>query len=256
MHNIPLLRVDNLQRSFGRFCAVQNISFDLHKGEVLGFLGPNGAGKSTTMQMLSGVLAPDTGEIIIEGINIAKQPARAKSRIGYLPETPPLYPDLTVQEYLRYAARLHKIPSSAIHGAVQQVLEQCGLQQHTKKLIGSLSKGYQQRVGIAQAIVHEPDIILLDEPTNGLDPNQIREIRELIQQLGKEHAIILSSHILPEVETICTRVLIIHNGVVVFSDQMENLKHQKLEQLFIELTCGEESLAASKKEQGHKQVAG
>lgn len=240
MHKKPLLKVDRLQYSYGKLCAVQNISFDLHKGEVLGFLGPNGAGKSTTMQMLSGILAPDAGEIVIAGINIARQPTKARARIGYLPETPPLYPDLTVQEYLRYAAQLHKISSSTIPGAVQQVLEQCGLQQHAKKLIGTLSKGYQQRVGFAQAIVHKPDIILLDEPTNGLDPNQIREIRELIQQMGKEHAIILSSHILPEVEASCNRVLIIHNGAVVFSDQMENLKHQTLEQLFIELTCGEQ----------------
>ena len=247
MHNKPLLSVNNLQRSYGMLRAVQNISFDLHKGEVLGFLGPNGAGKSTTMQMLSGVLAPDAGEIIIAGIDSAKQPVSAKAKIGFLPETPPLYPDLTVQEYLRYAAQLHKVSGSKIHRAVQHVLEICGLQQHTKKLIGQLSKGYQQRVGFAQAIVHKPDIILLDEPTNGLDPNQIREIRELIQQLGKEHAIVLSSHILPEVEATCTKVLIIHNGAVVFSDQMKNLKPQKLEQLFIELTCRDDPLDTSNK---------
>lgn len=256
MNNEPMVRVENLQRYYGALCAVQNISFELCRGEVLGFLGLNGAGKSTTMQMLSGVLKPDSGRILIQGLDITKQPKRAKAKIGFLPETPPLYPDLTVQEYLHYAAKLHKIPSTTIHGAIQQVLEQCGLQQHTKKLIGMLSKGYQQRVGFAQAIIHKPDIILLDEPTNGLDPNQIREIRELIQQLGKEHAIILSSHILPEVEATCTRAIIIHNGTVVFSDQMENLNHKKLEQLFIELTCGEESSTTNKKELGHKQVAG
>lgn len=241
MNNTPLLRVDCLQRSYGKLCAVQNISFDLHKGEVLGFLGPNGAGKSTTMQMLSGILAPDKGKILIQGKDTARQPAKVRVLIGYLPETPPLYTDLTVQEYLRYTARLHRVSSSCIHSAVQKVLGQCGLQQHTNKLISKLSKGYQQRVGFAQAIVHKPDIILLDEPTNGLDPNQIREIRTLIQQLGKEHAIILSSHILPEVEACCSRVLILHNGVLVFSEQMENIEQGKLEQIFIKLTCGEQS---------------
>ena len=240
MHNTPLLRVNKLQRSYGKLFAVQNISFDLQKGEVLGFLGPNGAGKSTTMQMLSGVLAPDAGEIMVDGIDIARQPTRAKARIGYLPETPPLYPDLTVQEYLDYAARLHRISGPDIQQAVQQVMEQCNLLQHTKKRIRNLSKGYQQRVGIAQAIVHKPDIILLDEPTNGLDPIQIREIRTLIQQLGQEHAIILSSHILPEVESSCSRVLILNNGAIVFSEQMENLEQHSLEQVFIELTCGEQ----------------
>ena len=240
MHNTPLLRVNKLQRSYGKLFAVQNISFDLQKGEVLGFLGPNGAGKSTTMQMLSGVLAPDAGEIMVDGIDIASQPIKAKSRIGYLPETPPLYPDLTVQEYLVYAARLHRVSGPDISQAVQRVMEQCNLLQHTKKLIGNLSKGYQQRVGIAQAIVHKPDIILLDEPTNGLDPIQIREIRTLIQQLGQEHAIILSSHILPEVESSCSRVLILNNGAIVFSEQMENLEQHSLERVFIELTCGEQ----------------
>ncbi|MCK4951280.1 MAG: ABC transporter ATP-binding protein [Gammaproteobacteria bacterium] len=244
MHN-PLLKVDNLQRSYGKLRAVQNISFDLNKGEVLGFLGPNGAGKSTTMQMLSGVLAPDAGEILIDGIDIAKQPASAKAKIGYLPETPPLYPDLTVQEYLYYVARLHRISGPDTHEAVQQVLEQCNLVQHTRKLIGTLSKGYQQRVGVAQAIIHKPDIILLDEPTNGLDPIQIREIRTLIQQLGLEHAIVLSSHILPEVEASCSRVLILNNGSIVFSEQMENLQERSLEQIFIELTCGEQTLQAT-----------
>ena len=236
-----LVCVDNLQRFYGKHCAIQNISFELYKGEVLGFLGPNGAGKSTTMQMLSGILAPDDGKILIQGMDISKQSIKASALIGYLPETPPLYTDLTVQEYLRYTARLHKVSSSCIHSAVQNVLEQCSLQQHAKKLIGKLSKGYQQRVGLAQAIVHKPDIILLDEPTNGLDPIQIREIRTLIQQLGKDHAIILSSHILPEVEACCSRVLILHNGTIVFSEQMKNIEMGKLEQIFIELTCGDQS---------------
>ncbi|MEO8165894.1 MAG: ATP-binding cassette domain-containing protein, partial [Betaproteobacteria bacterium] len=213
-----------LSRTYGSNRAVREVSLQLKRGEVLGLLGPNGAGKTTTMQMLTGNLAPTTGEVEICGIDLLDQPTQAKSRIGYLPEVPPLYRELKVDEYLRLAGRLHKVKKSAIANAVQRAKNRCGLADMGKRLIGSLSKGYQQRVGIAQAIIHEPDVIILDEPTVGLDPNQIREIRTLIRDLGRDHSLILSTHILPEVEAICDRVQILHRGEVVFNDTIAGLK--------------------------------
>jgi ABC-2 type transport system ATP-binding protein len=187
-------------------------------------LGPNGAGKTTTMQMLTGNLAPSSGEVAICGIDMMDQPTAAKSRIGYLPEVPPLYRELKVDEYLRLAGRLHRVGKNAIAQAVQRAKSRCGLADMGGRLIGALSKGYQQRVGIAQAIIHEPDVIILDEPTIGLDPNQIREIRTLIRDLGRDHSLILSTHILPEVEAVCDRVQILHRGEVVFNDSITALK--------------------------------
>ena len=184
-----------LSRSFGGNRAVRDVSLQLRRGEVLGLLGPNGAGKTTTMQMLTGNLAPTNGEVDICGIDLIGQPTQAKSRIGYLPEVPPLYRELKVDEYLRLAGRLHKIKKGALAQAIQRAKSRCGLADMGSRLIGSLSKGYQQRVGIAQAIIHEPDVIILDEPTVGLDPNQIREIRSLIKDLGRDHSLILSTHI-------------------------------------------------------------
>jgi ABC-2 type transport system ATP-binding protein len=213
-----------LSRSYGNNRAVREVSLHLRRGEVLGLLGPNGAGKTTTMQMLTGNLAPTSGEISICGIDLMDEPTQAKSRIGYLPEVPPLYRELKVNEYLRLAARLHKLKKSLLADAVQRAKSRCGLGDMGDRLIGSLSKGYQQRVGIAQAIIHEPDVIILDEPTVGLDPNQIREIRSLIRDLGTDHSLILSTHILPEVEAICDRVQILHRGEVVFNDTIEGLR--------------------------------
>ncbi len=214
----------SLTRSYGANRAVRDVSLELRRGEVLGLLGPNGAGKTTTMQMLTGNLAPSSGQVLICGIDMIDRPIQAKSRIGYLPEVPPLYKELKVDEYLRLAGRLHKVKKPALQQAVDRARQRCGLSDMGKRLIGSLSKGYQQRVGIAQAIIHDPDVIILDEPTIGLDPNQIREIRALIRDLGRDHSVILSTHILPEVEAVCDRVQILHRGEVVFYDTIAGLK--------------------------------
>jgi ABC-2 type transport system ATP-binding protein len=219
-----LIQVDQLYRYYGEHCAVNNVSFTLEKGEILGFLGPNGAGKSTTMQMICGNLAPTSGQILVNGVDILDSPKEAKQHLGYLPETPPVYRELTPDEYLDYCARLHRIPKGQVRQAVDEAKERCGLNDVGGRLIGNLSKGYQQRVGIAQAILHSPAVIILDEPTVGLDPIQIREIRELIRELGKEHGIILSTHILPEVQESCTRVQIIHQGQLVLNDSIAGLE--------------------------------
>jgi ABC-2 type transport system ATP-binding protein len=213
-----------LSRNFGAHTAVAGVSLELKRGEILGFLGPNGAGKTTTMQMLTGNLAASAGAIRICGVDLFDEPTAAKSHIGYLPETPPLYRELTVREYVDLAARLHRVPKSGRSTAVNDTLASCGLADVAKKLIGALSKGYQQRVGIAQAIVHRPDVVILDEPTVGLDPNQIREIRNLIRELGHSRSVILSTHILPEVESVCDRVQILHHGATVFNDTIAALK--------------------------------
>jgi len=213
-----------LSRKFGGHTAVSGINLELKRGEILGFLGPNGAGKTTTMQMLTGNLAASSGAISICGIDLFERPTAAKARIGYLPEHPPLYRELTVREYVDLAARLHRVAKSARSAAVGNALARCGLGDVAQKLIGTLSKGYQQRVGIAQAVVHHPDVVILDEPTVGLDPNQIREIRNLIRELGANYSVILSTHILPEVETVCDRVQILHHGATVFSDTIAGLK--------------------------------
>jgi ABC-2 type transport system ATP-binding protein len=212
-----------LSRNFGAHTAVAGLSLELRRGEILGFLGPNGAGKTTTMQMLTGNLAPSHGAISICGIDLFEEPTKAKARIGYLPETPPLYRELTVREYVDLAARLHRVAKAARGAAVDDALAKCALADVANKLIGTLSKGYQQRVGIAQAIVHRPDVVILDEPTVGLDPNQIREIRNLIRELGRDRSVILSTHILPEVETVCDRVQILHHGSTVFNDTIAAL---------------------------------
>lgn len=221
---MTLVKVDQLYRYYDQHCAVENVSFTLEKGEILGFLGPNGAGKSTTMQMICGNLAPTSGQILINGVDILDNPKEAKAHLGYLPETPPVYRELTPDEFLGYCAKLHQIPRTQIKQAVESAKERCGLTEVGSRLIGNLSKGYQQRVGIAQAILHSPAVIILDEPTVGLDPIQIREIRELIRELGKEHGIILSTHILPEVQESCSRVQIIHQGQLVLNDSIAGLE--------------------------------
>jgi ABC-2 type transport system ATP-binding protein len=218
------LSATGLSRYYGANAAVREISLELRRGEVLGLLGPNGAGKTTTMKMITGNLAPSSGAVSVCGIDLIDRPTAAKARIGYLPEVPPLYKELRVDEFLNLAGRLHKIARSRLIDAIEQVKRRCGLADMGRRLIGSLSKGYQQRVGVAQAIIHEPDVIILDEPTVGLDPNQIREIRALIRELGSEHSVILSTHILPEVEAICDRVQILHRGEVVFSNSIGELR--------------------------------
>ncbi|ORU91201.1 MAG: ABC transporter ATP-binding protein [Cycloclasticus sp. symbiont of Poecilosclerida sp. N] len=221
-----LIEVNNLTRKFGGHCAVDNVSFSLDKGEVLGFLGPNGAGKSTTMKMICGNLTPTIGEIKINGYDMIEQPKLAKAELGFLPEIPPLYPDLTVDEFLNYCAKLHGLKKPAIKQAVSHGKGKCGLTDMGKRLIGNLSKGYQQRVGIAQAILHNPSVIVLDEPTVGLDPIQMLEIRQLIRELGEQHSVILSTHILPEVQQSCSRVQIIHHGKLVLNESVEGLSYR------------------------------
>jgi ABC-2 type transport system ATP-binding protein len=222
----PLLSAKSLSRFYGPQLAVNQLDFEIYKGEVLGFLGPNGAGKSTSMKMLSGNLAPSEGEITINGYDLLSQPKQAKAHIGYLPEQPPLYKELSVVEFLSFCGRINQIPSNKRKQAVNTAIDRCGLGNVKKRLIGNLSKGYQQRVGIAQAIVHTPAVIILDEPTSGLDPIQIRDIRKLIKDIAQEHSVILSTHILPEVEMLCDRVKIINQGSLVFNDTTQALQQQ------------------------------
>ena len=232
------LSAQNLTRHYGEVIAVHQFDLQLRRGEVLGLLGPNGAGKSTTLRMLTGNLAPSSGSVEICGIDLLDKPQEAKAHVGFLPEIPPLYFDMTVNEYLLLAARLHRVPKEALKAALENVKQRCGLEQHSNNLIGTLSKGYQQRVGIAQAIIHDPDVIILDEPTVGLDPNQMREIRQLIRELGTTSSVILSTHILPEVENVCDRVQIMHQGGIVFDQSMIDLRQQNtsLEAVFTQLT--------------------
>ena len=218
-----MIRVEHVWRYYSRLCALQDVSFEVRRGEVLGFLGPNGAGKSTTMQIISGNLAPTRGRVWINGIDILDEPKQAKAHIGFLPELPPLYRELTVDEYLQYCARLHAIPRPRERAAIDIAKQRCGLTAVGQRLIGNLSKGYRQRVGIAQAILHMPAVVILDEPTAGLDPNQIHEMRLLIRELSAEHSVILSTHILPEVQAVCDQVQIIHRGELVLKDSIEGL---------------------------------
>jgi len=223
MNHGTLLQVEGLSRFYGPLQAVKNISFAVQQGEVLGFLGPNGAGKTTTMQMLTGNLAPSQGRITVAGHDLLEDPRAAKAAIGYLPEQPPVYRDLTVDEYLDYCAALNRIARSQRRAARDAAKHKCGLSEVGRRLIGNLSKGYQQRVGIAQAIIHLPPVIILDEPTAGLDPIQIREIRHLVRELGKEHSVILSTHILTEVQTVCNHVQIINKGELVLNVSSDEL---------------------------------
>jgi ABC-2 type transport system ATP-binding protein len=221
------VEVRDLTRVYGANAVVRDVNFNLRKGEVLGFLGPNGAGKSTTMKMLTGNLAPTAGTVRICGIDIVENPKEAKALIGYLPETPPLYKELTVDEMLALAARMHGVTRGRVARAVADAKERTGLNDMGKRLCENLSTGYQQRVGIAQAIIHSPMVVVLDEPTRGLDPIQIRDIRALIKELGGEHSVILSTHILPEVEMVCDHVQIIHQGQLVFSGAIDELRSSR-----------------------------
>ncbi|HEY5653376.1 MAG TPA: ATP-binding cassette domain-containing protein [Pontiella sp.] len=222
-----MIKVSGVTKKFPARLAVDNISFEVEKGEIVGFLGPNGAGKTTTMRMLTGYLPVNSGEIRIAGYDVSTHPQEVRRRIGYLPESCPLYPEMRVDEYLRFRAELKGVKTSARRARIGEVKEQCGLTEVGKRIIGQLSKGYRQRVGLADSLVHDPDLLVLDEPTVGLDPFQIRQVRELIKTLAEHHTILLSTHILQEVEAICERILIIKDGTVVASDTEENL-HKKL----------------------------
>ena len=221
-----LVAVRGLSRYYRDFRAVNNLSFELKRGQVLGFLGPNGAGKTTTMQMLSGALAPSAGEVQIAGYDLLARPQSAKAALGYLPEQPPLYPEMRVREYLQFCARLRKVPPKQISQAIVNSAAQCGIADVLERLVGSLSKGFQQRVGIAQAIIHAPSVVILDEPTVGLDPLQIRDIRSLLRRLGEEQGVILSTHILSEAQAVCSHALVIHQGQLVFSDALDKLQQR------------------------------
>jgi ABC-2 type transport system ATP-binding protein len=211
-----LLQASQLGRRYGDRIALAGLDLSLARGEVLGLLGPNGAGKSTTLRMLSGTLPPSSGRVRVAGIDLFERPRQAKRHLGYLPELPPVYPEMRVADYLRFCGRLHGLRGAPLEAALARSLERCGLGEVARRLIGNLSKGYQQRVGIAQAILHEPRVLILDEPTVGLDPLQMREIRALLGQLRQEHAIILSSHILPEIQALCERVIILSRGRMVY----------------------------------------
>jgi len=224
MSTDTLVQVEGISRYYGEHCAVDKLSFSVRRGEVLGFLGPNGAGKTTTMQILCGVLAATSGTASIAGYDIVAQPFEAKRRLGFLPEQPPLYREALVDEYLHYCATLRRVPRARRRAAVANARERCGLADAGGRLIGNLSKGYQQRVGVAQAIIHAPEVVILDEPTVGLDPNQILEIRRLIGELSEDHSVILSTHILPEVQSTCDRVLIINNGRRVLDQPLADLR--------------------------------
>lgn len=218
-----MLEVEHLTRRYGPITAVDDISFQTRPGEILGFLGPNGAGKTTTMRMITGYLPPTSGEVRIEGAGLRRNPLAAKRKIGYLPELPPLYPELTVKDYLNFVARLRQVPARERKAAVERALDRCSLADVGGRVIGRLSKGYRQRVGIAQAILHNPRLLIFDEPTAGLDPRQILETRQLIRGLAGDHTVILSTHILSEAANTCQRVIIINRGKLVAVDSPENL---------------------------------
>src|SRR5918992_6063266 len=218
-----VIEVQHLTKRYGPVTAVDDVSFRVERGEILGFLGPNGAGKTTTMRVLTGAMPPTEGRAIVAGFDVMDQPLEAKRRTGYLPETPPLYPDMSVRDYLDFVAKIKGVPRADRRARVTAVMERTRVADMAKRLCGKLSKGYKQRVGLAQALLHNPDVLILDEPTAGLDPKQIIETRKLIKELAGDHTIILSTHILPEVSQTCNRVVIINKGRVVAVDTPDNL---------------------------------
>ncbi|UCF35866.1 MAG: ABC transporter ATP-binding protein [Acidobacteriota bacterium] len=221
-----MIQVENLTKRYGSRTAIDGVSFEVEKGEILGFLGPNGAGKTTTMRILSGFFPATEGRAVVAGFDVSEQPLEAKRRTGYLPENPPVYTEMDVTSYLRFVARIKGVKSADVSRRASYAMERCGLSEHEDRLIKHLSKGYRQRVGLAQALIHDPDVLILDEPTIGLDPKQIIEVRELIRSLAGDHTVILSTHILPEVSMTCERVIIINNGKIVAVDTPQNLTHQ------------------------------
>lgn len=232
------IRVEGIQKRYGNQQAVGNVSFELQRGEIVGFLGPNGAGKSTTLKMITGYVQPDAGYIQVEGMSVAEHPLEVRKKIGYLPEANPLYYDMYVREYLQFIAGVHHLP--APEKAINQVIEMTGLAREAHKKCGQLSKGYKQRVGLAAALVHNPPVLILDEPTSGLDPNQIVEIREVIRKQGADKTILFSSHILQEVEAICDRVIILHQGKVVADNRIRQLQQEENSAQVLEVQLREE----------------
>jgi len=236
-----VIEVQHLTKRYGRVTAVDDVSFRVERGEILGFLGPNGAGKTTTMRILTGFMPATEGKAVVAGFDVFDQPVEAKRRTGYLPETPPLYPDMGVAEYLGFVAKIKGVPPGESRQRIQQVMERTRIADVSKRQCAKLSKGYRQRVGLAQALLHNPDVLILDEPTAGLDPKQIIETRELIKELGGDHTIILSTHILPEVSQTCQRVVIINKGRVVAIDTPDNLtaRLRGAETMFVQVDIGD-----------------
>ena len=253
-----MIKVEGLTKRYARTVAVDNISFEVEKGQIVGFLGPNGAGKTTTMRVLTCFLPPTAGTASVAGFDVVEHPLEVKKRIGYLPETPPLYPEMEVLEYLTFVGKLKGIASGEIGRRVDEVMGRCAIGDVRAKLIGKLSKGYRQRVGLAQAIIHNPDVLVLDEPTSGLDPKQIIETRELIRSLAGDHTIILSTHILPEVEHSCERVIIISQGKLVAIDSVANLTNRLrgAESVALEVEASDGRPSPGEVQQRLEQVSG
>lgn len=241
-----MIEVKNLTKAYGDFVAIRGVSFTAERGRILGFLGPNGAGKTTTMRIVTGYMPATSGTVLIDGLDIFSQSLEARRRIGYLPESPPLYDDMRVSGYLRFVGRLRGVGRDRIEGALEHALEVCALAEVADRICGQLSKGYRQRVGLAQALIHDPPVLVLDEPTIGLDPRQIREIRSLIRSLASERTIVLSTHILPEVSQICDKVVIINEGQVVLEESLGQLPAGvSLEDVFLNAISKERQDGAS-----------
>jgi ABC-2 type transport system ATP-binding protein len=252
-----MIQAEGLTHYYGPQPAIQDVNFDVNKGEILGFLGPNGAGKTTTMRILTGFMPPTQGKVTLDGFDVVEQSLEVRRRVGYLPETVPLYTEMTVTNYLKYMGTLRGMNSSQLKKRIPEVIDVCRLGDYRKTIIGKLSKGYRQRVGISQAILHEPEVLVMDEPTIGIDPIQVVETRRLIQELGKQQTVVLSSHILPEVSMICERVLIIHQGRIVAEDTPDNLAQrlQGVDQLELEVAGPRaEVLGALRKVKGVTEV--
>jgi ABC-2 type transport system ATP-binding protein len=241
-----MIEVRNLTKRYGELLAVDGVSFTAQKGEILGFLGPNGAGKTTTMRIITGFMPATDGTVKVEGFDIFDESFEVRKRIGYLPESPPLYDDMTVTTYLDFVGRIKGIPGAELPAATERVVRICGLTGVTGRVLGHLSKGFRQRVGLAQALIHNPDVLVLDEPTIGLDPRQIIDIRNLIRELAGERTVILSTHILPEVSQLCQKVVIINAGRVAVEDRIENLTSDlSLEEVFLRSISGSEESGAT-----------
>jgi ABC-2 type transport system ATP-binding protein len=252
-----MIQVSHLTKNYGPRTAVNDLNFEIQKGEIVGFLGPNGAGKSTTMKILTGFMPATEGKAMVAGHDVFTEALEVKRNVGFLPETPPVYPEMRVSDYLEFAARLHQVPGAKIPGAVDSMIGRTGLGDVRNRLIGNLSKGYRQRVGLAQALIHNPKVLILDEPTVGLDPKQIIEIRELIKSLAGDHTVILSSHILPEVTATCQRIIVINQGRIVAEDTLDRLQARINKGLIYNLnvrTASSDGVDAIKKVPGVKSV--
>lgn len=234
-----MIEVKSLAKQFGQVQALTHVTFSAQRGDVVGFLGPNGAGKTTTLRLLTTFLSPSAGEARIAGFDIVRESAEVRKRIGYLPDTPALYPELTVREYLTFLAKIRGVPSRTVRRSVDSVVERCGLAEVVSRVTGQLSKGYRQRVGLAQAIIHDPEVVILDEPTSGLDPRQIMQLRELIRELAQERTVLLSTHVLAEVSAVCSKAVIINGGCTVYEQLLTEMpEHESLERTFMRCVGG------------------